>query len=127
MILDECVAFSSLLQKVYKDFGFTEIIYKVATRPEQRIGSDESWDKAEAADLTDAQRFHVETARLSFQYYKANLFRGEFGILNPLRGKRNEALYDDLKAHGITMICAYSPIPAKEDINFFFTSPVDWR
>ena len=48
-ILPECVAFTALLQKVYRDFGFTEIIYKVATRPKARIGSDESWDKAEAA------------------------------------------------------------------------------
>ena len=48
-ILDECVAYTSLLQKVYKDFGFTDIIYKVATRPAQRIGSDESWDRAENA------------------------------------------------------------------------------
>jgi threonyl-tRNA synthetase len=48
-ILPECVAFTALLQKVYKDFGFTDIIYKVATRPQARIGSDESWDKAEAA------------------------------------------------------------------------------
>lgn len=88
---------------------------------------DALWDKAEAANLTDKQRFHVETARLSFQYYKANLFRGEFSILNPFRGKLNEALYDDLKAHGITMICSFPPMPAKEDINFFFTSPVDWR
>ena len=46
-ILDECIAFTSLLQKVYKDFGFTKIIYKVATRPEKRIGSDEYWDKTE--------------------------------------------------------------------------------
>jgi threonyl-tRNA synthetase len=49
MILDECVAYTALLQKVYADFGFTEILYKVATRPEARIGSDESWDKAEEA------------------------------------------------------------------------------
>jgi len=48
-ILDECVAYTSLLQKVYKDFGFTDIIYKIATRPAQRIGSDESWDRAEDA------------------------------------------------------------------------------
>ncbi|HRH18848.1 MAG TPA: threonine--tRNA ligase [Aquabacterium sp.] len=48
-ILQECVNFTALLQAVYKDFGFTDIIYKVATRPEQRIGSDESWDKAEQA------------------------------------------------------------------------------
>ena len=37
------------MQKVYKDFGFKEIIYKVATRPDKRVGSDESWDKAEHA------------------------------------------------------------------------------
>jgi len=48
-ILPECTAFTTLLQKVYKDFGFEQIIYKIATRPEQRIGSDESWDKAEHA------------------------------------------------------------------------------
>ena len=48
-ILAESVNFTSLLQKVYKDFGFTDIIYKVATRPAQRIGSDEIWDKAEHA------------------------------------------------------------------------------
>ncbi len=48
-ILPECLAFTELLQKVYRDFGFTEIIYKVATRPKARIGSDEAWDKAELA------------------------------------------------------------------------------
>jgi len=50
-ILSECVAFTSLLQKVYRDFGFSEIIYRVATRPAKRIGSDEAWDKAEKALL----------------------------------------------------------------------------
>ena len=48
-ILPESVNFTTLLQKVYQDFGFTDIIYKVATRPAQRIGSDEIWDKAEHA------------------------------------------------------------------------------
>jgi threonyl-tRNA synthetase len=48
-ILPECVAFTALLQNVYRDFDFTDVIYKVATRPAKRIGSDESWDKAEAA------------------------------------------------------------------------------
>jgi threonyl-tRNA synthetase len=48
-ILQECVDYTALLQKVYTDFGFKNIIYKVATRPAQRIGSDEIWDKAEAA------------------------------------------------------------------------------
>ncbi|MCU0931026.1 MAG: threonine--tRNA ligase [Serpentinimonas sp.] len=48
-ILAECDAFTTLLKKVYADFGFTEILYKVATRPAARIGSDELWDKAEGA------------------------------------------------------------------------------
>lgn len=48
-ILPECTAYTALLQKVYRDFGFTDIIYKIATRPEKRIGSEESWDKAEHA------------------------------------------------------------------------------
>jgi len=49
MILAECVAYTALLQRVYRDFGFTEIIYKVATRPAARIGADAIWDKAEHA------------------------------------------------------------------------------
>ena len=48
-ILAECVAYTAQLQKVYADFGFKDILYKVATRPAARIGSDEVWDKAEAA------------------------------------------------------------------------------
>jgi threonyl-tRNA synthetase len=51
----EVNAFTQLLQRVYRDFGFEHIIYKVATRPAQRIGSDASWDKAEAA-LMDSLR-----------------------------------------------------------------------
>jgi len=54
-ILDECVAYTAQLQKVYGDFGFTDIIYKVATRPENRVGSDDLWDKAEYA-LSEALR-----------------------------------------------------------------------
>ena len=60
MILDECVAYTALLQKVYKDFGFSNIIYKVATRPEARIGSDESWDKAEHALIESLRRSGCE-------------------------------------------------------------------
>ncbi|MBZ8140096.1 threonine--tRNA ligase [Rubrivivax gelatinosus] len=56
MILDECVAYTALLQKVYADFGFTDILYKVATRPEKRIGSDEIWDKAENALIESLKR-----------------------------------------------------------------------
>ncbi|MEY3514480.1 MAG: threonyl-tRNA ligase [Pseudomonadota bacterium] len=45
----EVIAFTTLLQKVYREFGFTDILYRLSTRPEKRIGSDESWDRAEAA------------------------------------------------------------------------------
>jgi len=55
-ILDECVAFTALLQKVYRDFGFHEVIYKVATRPEKRVGSDELWDNAEQALIASLER-----------------------------------------------------------------------
>jgi len=48
-ILGECVAFTRDLQRVYRDFGFEQILYRVATRPDMRVGSDELWDKAEAA------------------------------------------------------------------------------
>ena len=59
-ILDECVAFTALLQQVYRDFGFTEVIYKVATRPEKRVGSDELWDKAEQALIESLKRSGCE-------------------------------------------------------------------
>ena len=55
-ILDECVAFTALLQKVYRDFGFTDVIYKVATRPAKRVGADELWDKAEQALVESLRR-----------------------------------------------------------------------
>ena len=60
MILDECTAYTALLKKVYQDFGFTDILYKVATRPAQRIGSDAVWDKAEDALIQSLQRSGVE-------------------------------------------------------------------
>ncbi|WP_457329976.1 threonine--tRNA ligase [Rhizobacter sp. P5_C2] len=59
-ILEECVAYTALLQKVYQDFGFTEIIYKVATRPEHRVGSDAFWDKAEYAVMESLRRSGCE-------------------------------------------------------------------
>jgi threonyl-tRNA synthetase len=59
-ILEECVAYTEQLQRVYRDFGFTEIIYKVATRPEHRVGSDELWDKAEHAVMEAMRRSGCE-------------------------------------------------------------------
>ncbi len=48
-ILKECVDFTRIVRDVYHTFGFDDILYKVATRPEMRIGEDAVWDKAEAA------------------------------------------------------------------------------
>ncbi len=45
----EVMQFIALLQKVYADFGFRDIVYKLSTRPQKRVGSDGEWDKAEAA------------------------------------------------------------------------------
>ncbi|MCW8917509.1 MAG: threonine--tRNA ligase [Gammaproteobacteria bacterium] len=48
-IQSEVSVFIDLLYQVYADFGFDEVIIKLSTRPEQRVGSDEVWDKAEHA------------------------------------------------------------------------------
>jgi threonyl-tRNA synthetase len=48
-ILSEVIAFNDLLFEVYRDFGFEEVLIKLSTRPEKRVGSDETWDKAEKA------------------------------------------------------------------------------
>jgi threonyl-tRNA synthetase len=48
-IQGECVAFNKLALDVYRDFGFTDIAIKIALRPEQRLGDDATWDRAENA------------------------------------------------------------------------------
>ena len=48
-IESEVADFIVMLQKVYADFGFNDVLVKLSTRPEKRVGSDEIWDKAEAA------------------------------------------------------------------------------
>ena len=62
-VTDESVAFCALLSSVYRDLGFPEFQVKLATRPELRAGSDEVWDKAEAA-LEAA----LEVAQIDFDY-----------------------------------------------------------
>ncbi len=52
-IQEEVSQFIDFLHKVYDDFGFTEVIYRLSTRPPNRVGSDEAWDKSEKA-LADA-------------------------------------------------------------------------
>jgi threonyl-tRNA synthetase len=56
-IQPEVSAFINFLHAVYADFGFSEVIYRLSTRPEQRVGTDEDWDRAEKA-LADALDAH---------------------------------------------------------------------
>ena len=63
-IQSECVAYTALLQKVYAVFGFTDIVYKLALRPEKRVGEDDLWDKAEAALATSLEASGVSYDRL---------------------------------------------------------------
>ena len=63
-IQPECVAYTALLQKVYAVFGFADIVYKLALRPEKRVGADELWDKAEAALATSLDASGVPYDRL---------------------------------------------------------------
>ncbi|OQY69297.1 MAG: threonine--tRNA ligase, partial [Rhodocyclaceae bacterium UTPRO2] len=62
-ILSESAAFIDLLRRVYADFGFDDLLVKLSLRPEKRIGSDETWDQAEAAlaQALDAERLQYET------------------------------------------------------------------
>ncbi|WP_425457879.1 threonine--tRNA ligase [Aureimonas fodinaquatilis] len=48
----ECLRINDLILSVYKDFGFEEVVVKLSTRPEKRVGSDELWDRAESV-MTD--------------------------------------------------------------------------
>ena len=58
----ESAAFIRLLQQVYADFGFTDVLVKLSTRPEKRVGTDEQWSAAEAAlaAALDAQGLEYE-------------------------------------------------------------------
>jgi threonyl-tRNA synthetase len=56
-IQSEVSSMLELLQTVYKDFGFTQMVYRLALRPENRVGDDATWDKAESA-LAQAMREH---------------------------------------------------------------------
>jgi threonyl-tRNA synthetase len=58
-IEQEVADFIVMLQKVYADFGFHDVLVKLSTRPDKRVGSDESWDKAEAALAAALEKNHL--------------------------------------------------------------------
>lgn len=86
---------------------------------------DDLWEKALTADITEEQLYNVETANLSWEYFKANQFLGKYSILNLVRHKRIEDLYDELLAHGIDEVSGFQKIPPKEEINFL-QRPFNW-
>lgn len=60
---------------------------------------DRLWEKALSADVTEEQLFRIEKDNLSWEFFKANQFLGEYFFLNPLRLQEQEELYDELLAH----------------------------
>jgi len=89
---------------------------------------DAMWEDALAAGGTPEQKFRVEREETGWRYYKANLYMGEFSLLNPLRPQENEKLYDDFLSHGVTRVTALAgPIPPKEDVDFVWKRPFNWR
>jgi threonyl-tRNA synthetase len=65
---DECLKINDLILSTYKDFGFEEIVVKLSTRPEKRVGSDEAWDRAEdimnkvLVQIAEQSGGHIKTA-----------------------------------------------------------------
>ncbi|MEL7255186.1 MAG: threonine--tRNA ligase [Pseudomonadota bacterium] len=70
---DECLKVNDLILSIYKDFGFEDVHVKLSTRPENRIGSDESWDLSE-----NALRKTLETAGMNY-----TIFEGEGAFYGP--------------------------------------------
>jgi threonyl-tRNA synthetase len=72
-LTDECLKVNELILSIYKDFGFEDVHIKLSTRPENRIGNDESWDLSEAALKTALDR-----AGMSY-----TIFEGEGAFYGP--------------------------------------------
>ncbi len=83
------------------------------------------WEKALNADITDEQLFNVEVANLSWEYFKSNLFIGEYFFLNPFRMKANEELYDGFASHGLDRVSSFAIIPEKSEVDFI-QRPFNW-
>ncbi len=72
-LTEECLKVNDLILSIYSDFGFDDVHVKLSTRPENRIGSDESWDKSEGA-----LRTALDTAGMSY-----TIFEGEGAFYGP--------------------------------------------
>ncbi len=83
------------------------------------------WEKALNADITDEQLFNAEVANLSWEYFKANLFIGEYFFLNSFRIKATEELYDGFASHGLDRVSSFATIPEKSEVDFI-QRPFNW-
>lgn len=72
-LTEECLKVNDLVLSIYRDFGFEDVRIKLSTRPENRIGSDESWDRSEGA-----LRAALEAAGASY-----TIFEGEGAFYGP--------------------------------------------
>ncbi len=88
---------------------------------------DSLWDKALSADVTEEQMFNVEVANLSWEYFKANQFLGEYFFLNPWRLKANEELYDAFIEHNVHRVSAFGLIPQDKSTVDFMLRPFNWK
>jgi threonyl-tRNA synthetase len=78
-LAEECLAINDLILSTYADFGFDEIVVKLSTRPEKRVGTDEAWDHAEDV-MADVLR---EIAKRSGNRIKTSINPGEGAFYGP--------------------------------------------
>ncbi len=78
-IADECLKINDLIMSIYRDFGFEDVVVKLSTRPEKRVGSDDLWDHAEAA-MTDVLK---QIAEKSGGKVKTGINPGEGAFYGP--------------------------------------------
>ena len=76
---EECLKINDLILSTYADFGFDEIVVKLSTRPEKRVGSDDLWDRAEAI----MEKVLVEIAEKSGGRIKTSINPGEGAFYGP--------------------------------------------
>ncbi len=91
------------------------------------IRLDYLWNKALNADISDGQKFNVEVANLSWEYFKANQFVGKYSFLSPFRLKANEELYDNFKSHNIHRVSSFGLIPEDKSEVDFMLRPFNWK
>ncbi|NRA99398.1 MAG: threonine--tRNA ligase [Rhodobacteraceae bacterium] len=72
-LTEECLKVNELILSIYSDFGFDDVHVKLSTRPENRIGSDESWDRSE-----EALRTALDQAEMNY-----TIFEGEGAFYGP--------------------------------------------